>query len=189
MADKQTALVESIAQGVHAKQAAEFKAIAEAVAKLTVTCNATLARLETLESAAASGGATAKRAVRSGAAAKKGGAAKAGGAKKPTGSDASKVTNALLYFRHAMANDLDDSRATHGTEENLGEAEKDATVSKKDRTKDESGYFSAVGAYLWKTVLTDEQKNEVRAQFTAWKEQAARDDAEPQLEEDAADDE
>ena len=187
MADKQTALVESIALGVHAKQAPEFKALTEGIAKLTVTCNALLARVETLESAVNSGGTTAKRAVRTGAAAKKGAAAKAGGAKKPAGSDASKVTNALLYFRHAMANDLDDSRATHGTDENLGEAEKDATVSKKDRAKDETGYFSAVGAYLWKTVLTDEQKDEVRAQFTAWKEQAARDDAEPQLEEDAAD--
>lgn len=177
MADKQTALVESIALGVHAKQAPDFKALTEGIAKIMVTSNALLARVETLESAVNSGGTTAKRAVRTGAV-RTGAAAKAGGAKK--------VTNALLYFRHVMANDLNDWRATYGTEENLGEAEKDATVSKQDRAKDEAGYFSAVGAYLWKTVLTDEQKDEIRTQFTARKEQTDRDDAKPQLEEDAA---
>lgn len=182
MADKQTALVEYISLGVHAKLAPEFKSLAEGLAKLAVALNAALARLTTLEATIDSGGTTAKRAV-----AKKGAAAKAGGAKKPAGrSDDSRVTNGKLYFRHAMANDLDDSRATYGTDENLAEAEKDATVSKTDRSKDEAWYFSVVGAYLWKAVLTDGQKDEVRAQYTAWKEQAARDDAEPQLEEDAA---
>jgi len=183
MADKQTALVDSIAAGVHARLAAEFKTQSEAQAKLMVTMGAILGRLEILE--AAGGAAAPKRAVRAGAgAAKKGAAAKAGAAKKAD-NDINKVTNTLLYFRYVMAKNLDEARDTYGTEEHLGEAEADATVSKKDRVKDEEGYFSAVGAFLWKTVLSDEQKDEMRTKFNAWKEQAARDDSEPQLEEEA----
>ena len=81
-----------------------------------------------------------------------------------------------------MSQDLDDAREEYGTEENLIEAEKDSTVSKRDRVKDDVGFWSAVGAALWKTVLSDEQKETIRGQYTAWKEEAARNDAEPQLE-------
>jgi len=184
MADKQQALVNSIADGVHAKLAPEIAKLSEQIAKLTVNGNATLARLETLESAVTSGGTTAKRAVRTGAAGKGKAPAKGGAKGKAGANDVDKVTNALLYCRYMLANDLDNAQATYGTEENLLEAEKDATVSKRDKDKDPAGYWSAVGAALWKTVLTDEQKEEIRAQFNAWKEGNARDGAEPQLDED-----
>ena len=178
MTDKQTQLVDSIAAGVHARLSLEFKALAEQLAKQTVTLNASLARLATLEDAVNSSTA-AKRAVRTAGAAKK---AAAGGKTKKGGDDKSRVTNALLYFRYAMSQDLDDAREEYGTEENLIEAEKDSTVSKRDRVKDDVGFWSAVGAALWKTVLSDEQKETIRGQYTAWKEEAARNDAEPQLE-------
>jgi hypothetical protein len=187
MADKQTALVNSIADGVHAKMLPELTKLAEQIAKLTVSGNATLARLETLEATMASGGSAPKRTVRTGAAT---GAAK-GGAKKPVGkkaagSDTDKVTNALLFCRYMLANDLDSAQEVYGTEENLLEAEKDSTVAKRDKDKDPNGYWSAVGAALWKTVLSDEQKDEIRAQYNAWKEGNTRDGAEPQLDEDDA---
>lgn len=183
MADKQQALVNSIADGVHAKMTADIGKLTEQIAKLQVTSNAVLARLETLESTVNSGGTTAKRAVRTGGATKGAAAKKTTAKKGAAGDDKSKVTNALLYFRYSMANNLDDSQDTYGTEENLLEADKDATVQKRDKDKDPSGYWSAVGAALWKSVLTDEQKDEIRTLFNAWKEQAARDDADDQLEE------
>jgi hypothetical protein len=183
MADKQTALVAAIAQGVKAEITPDFAKLATEIAKLSVTQNAVLARLEVLESAVSTGGPAAKRTVRTTAAAK-GGAKKTAAKKGAAGDDKSKVTNALLYFRYAMANDLDDSQALFGSEENLDEAEKDATVAKRDKDKEPSGYWSAVGAALWKTVLTDDQKEDIRAQFASWKEQVARDDQDGQLEED-----
>ena len=79
-------------------------------------------------------------------------------------------------------------REIYATEEVLAKAKNDSGVAKKDPAKDEIGYYSAVGAYLWKHVLTDQQQDEVRAQFNAWKEQATREAAEPQLEEDGEED-
>lgn len=183
MDNKQAVLVEMLAKGVQDKQASEFARLAEEMAKLTVTCNTILARVEMLD-AAAPAGAAPKRAIRTGGA-KKDAAAKPGGAKKPAGSDTSRVTNALLYFRYALGNNLEETRETFCSAESLAEAEADPTVAKKDQTKDESGYYSAVGAFLWKKVLTDDQKEEVRSQFLAWKEQITREGAEPQLEEEA----
>jgi hypothetical protein len=182
-ADKQTALVEAISANVASK-------LAESFAKLTVSVNSILARIETMEAANAikaggEGGVAAKRAVRTGTVAK--GGKKAGGAKKSAGDD-TKVTNTLLYMRYGMANDLFGLRELYGTEEVLAEAESDPAVSKKNRAQDESGYFSAVGQYIWKK-LSEQQKEEMRVQFVAWKEQTARDEAEPQLEEDDAEDE
>jgi len=182
MGDKQAALVNSIADGVHAKMTPDLAKLAEQLTKMSVTSCAIMARLETLESAVGAGGAASKRAVRTtGAAGAKGGA-KGPAGKKPTG-DAGKVTNALLYFRYIMGQDLDDARETYATEENLLEAESDATVAKRDKDKDPSGYYSAVAAALWKSTLTDDQKTEIRNQFTAWKEEMARGGAGAQLDE------
>jgi hypothetical protein len=83
-----------------------------------------------------------------------------------------------------MAQNLNDFQEVYGTEDNLVTADADVTVGKRDKDKDPAGYWSAVGAALWKVTLTDEQKDEIRSCFTAWKEDLARDDAEPPLEAD-----
>jgi hypothetical protein len=184
MADKQTALVNAIADGVSAKMTPEFANIADSVAKIQVTVSSCLARLTTLEASVNNGTANAKRAPRTG-----GGKAPAG--KKPAAPkgkagapDASRVTNALLYFRFALQTDLEGYRETYGSQENLEEAEKDQTVAKRDKDKDEAGYWSAVGAAFWKTLLSEDQKLEVKEQYKAWKEQSARDESGDGLEED-----
>lgn len=178
-ASKQQALVDSIATGVQTKLEPSLSSLTQQMAKLLVTANTIIARIETLESAAGSG-TGAKRAVRTGGAAKTAAKKTAG---KKAGTDVDKVTNALLYCRYIMANDVDDAQATYGTEENLAEVETDALVSKRDKVKDPENYWSAVGAALWKTVLTDDQKEEIRTQFVAWKENLQREGADPQLEE------
>jgi hypothetical protein len=187
MTDKQTAdaaranaLAKSIADATKAELASEFAKIAEQSAKLAVSVNAVLTRLETLESAVSSGAAP-KRGVRAGPA--KSGAGKKPAAKKGAGDDRSKVTNSLLYFRYAMSHDLDDAQLTYGTPENVEEAEKDPMVQKRDKVKDPEGYWSAVAAALWKSTLSDDDKDTIRAQFNTWKEQATRDDADEPLEE------
>jgi hypothetical protein len=80
---------------------------------------------------------------------------------------APKVTNALLCFRFIMANDLGNARETYGTEENLLEAGKDTTVQKrsKDKDTDPAPYWSAVGGALWRSVLSDEEKQRIRTQY------------------------
>lgn len=184
-ADKQAILVGAISDGVKTGLASEFAGLTKELAKLSVSNNAILARIEVLESVLA-GGSAAKRTVRTGAPAK--GAAKRPAAKKGGSSDdKQKVTNALLYFRYALANDLDDARETWGTEENIAAAEQDALVSKRVGTKetDPSSYWSAVGAALWKT-CTSEQKDETRSKFLAWKESTARDEGDEPLQEEGA---
>lgn len=185
-AAKQQLLVESIAAGVQTKlmpvlseHGDQLKQLTQQLAKLHVTSNSIVARIETLESAVASG-TGAKRAVRAGGAAKTAAKKPAG---KKAGGDVDKVTNALLYCRYIMAYDIDEARATYGTDENVREVENDSLVSKRDKVKDPENYWSAVGAALWKTVLIDEQKEEIRTQFTAWKENLQREGADPQLEE------
>jgi hypothetical protein len=180
MAEKQQALVNAIADGVHAKTAPELAKLAEQVARMMVSVNGVLARLEVIESTVTAGGAP-KRATRAGGA--KAGAKKAAAKKGTAGDDKSKVTNALLYYRYSLANDLDDARATYGTDENIAEAEKDGTVQKRDIEKDPHGYWSAVGAALWKSVLSEEDKETIRASYTAWKEQALSDENGDQLNE------
>jgi len=185
MGDKQNQLTNAIAEAVAEKLRGELAALSLMTSKVAVTGNATLARLETLETIL-SGGVNPKRNVR--AAPKKGGATKNDNSKKTEG-DTSKVTNALLFMRWGLATDYAGMRETYVTEETHADAKNDAGVSKKDPVKDESGYYSAIGAYLWKFVFTETQQEEVRTQFSAWKEQAAREAAEPQLEEDGGDDE
>ena len=187
MADKQTALVNSIADGVHKQLSPEFAKMTELLARQAVSLAALLARVELLESTINAGATGAKKTVRTAGAAAggKAGAKKAVAGKKAAGSETERVTNALLAFRYFMANNINDAQEIYGTEENLIQAESDTTVGKRDKEKDPAGYWSAVGAALWKTVLTDEQKDEIRTQFTAWKEDNARDDAEPQLDEEA----
>jgi hypothetical protein len=191
MADnKQQALVNAIAAGAKDAMQGDFKGlydndakIIDAIAKLTVTTNAIVARLETIESAISSGTGAPKRTVRGAAA--KGGAKKAPAKKGGAADDGkSRVTNALLFCRWILANNYEDAQETYGTPENLEAADQEASVSKFDREKQPSQYWSAFGAFLWKSLISDEQKEEIRNQFLAWKEQAVRDGAEDQLDED-----
>ena len=187
MTDKQGQLTNAIADAVAERLRGELSALSLLASKVLLSTNAALARMETIEACVNSGGVAAKRNIR--AAPKKGGAAKADNSKKAAAEDdASKVTNALLFLRWALAQDFGGMRATYATEEVLAEAKNDPGVAKKDPTKDERSYYSVIGAYLWKHVFTDAQKEEVRTQFNAWKEQAAREAAEPQLEEDGDED-
>lgn len=186
---KQAQLVGELAKGVQEILAPEFAKTGAALAQLTALVNQVIARLEMLDTAA---GAAPKRAVRggaapAGAAGKKAAAPRAGAKKGVAGSDATKVTNALLFFRYALASDLLDMRDTYATDAACQEAEQDATMSKKDRKKDEAGYYSVLGAFLWKNNLNDEEKSSIRTQFTTWKESSAREDADQQLEEDGED--
>jgi hypothetical protein len=176
-ADKQAQLSKCIAEATANELAPEFKFLGEKLEECTTSLKNVIARLEVLEAAAPADGA--KRAVRTGGAAKK-------TATKAAASPGSKVSNALLYFRFAMHEDLDGYRELYGTEDNLAGAAQDSTVQKQNREKDEGAYFSAVGLYLWKNgALTDDDKATVRAHFGAWKEQQARGDDDGQLDEDA----
>jgi hypothetical protein len=179
MAEKQSQLIDSISTGVHNKLASEFKALSDQNAKLAVTINALLARVATLEEAVNSG-TSVKRTVRTAGAVKKVSVTVA--KQKNANDDRPRVTNSLLYFRYLMAHDIDGAREEYGTEENLLETKSDPTVAKRDSVKDEVNYWSAVGNAIWKLVLSDEQKSTIRVQHNAWKEDAARNEAEPQLE-------
>lgn len=182
-ADKQQALVNSISDGVASKVAPEFAKVSEELAKVMVAVNACNARLAQLESTVGNSAAGSKGVAR-------GGLKKPIGGKKPPAKgksgepDASKVTNSLLYFRYAMQMNIDDAQDIYGTEENLLEAEKDSAVGKRDKIKDPNGYWSTVGNFLWKAVLSEEQKAEVRTNYTAWKENAERDGGDAPLDED-----
>jgi hypothetical protein len=181
---KQNALAETLTRGVAAGIIPHLTALSEQLAKLAVSQSATLARLTTVETILGEGGAGAKRAVRTGAA-KPAAAGKAGAAKGAANDPKSKVTNALLYFRYGLANDLGDLRETYATDAALEDANADPAVAKKNADTDPAGYYSAVGAFLWKQLVEDD-KGKIRAQHVAWKEENAREGAEAPLEEDAA---
>lgn len=182
-ADKANALITNITAAVRADLDADLKKIAEQLAKVLVSENAILARLEMIETASGSGAAP-KRGVRASPA--KAGAAGKKATPKKSGDEKSRVTNGLLYFRYAMAHDLDDYRATYGTPENVAEAENDPSVQKKDVNKNPEDYWSTVGNVLWKSLLSDDDKDAIRTQYNSWKEQGAREDAEDPLEADDA---
>ncbi len=177
MADKQAALAQCIAQATAKELAAEFTFLGEKLGVVELQNKSILARLEMLEEAKPADGA--KRAIRT-----TGGAKKAPNSKVAASPD-SKVSNALLYFRRAMQEGWHDYRDTYATPENLEAADADLTVAKKDKNKDEGEYFSAVGNYLWKFFLTDENKAEVRDHFKTWKEAMLHGETDTQLDEEA----
>jgi hypothetical protein len=176
--DKQGQLADAIAARTAEKLEPQFAAIMEKMAEQAISLSHIFARLEVLEEAKPAD--AAKRGVRATGAGKKA----AAGSKAAKASPDSKVSNALLFFRRAMSDNINEYREIYGTEEALADAESDPTVAKKDRNKDEAEYFSAVGLHIWKTTLSVEQKDEVRAHFADWKEQIQRGDAEGQLDED-----
>ncbi len=177
---KQQNVAAALADGVAAKLAPSLATLADQNAKMSVTLSATLARLTAIEALLNDGGAGAKRQVRTAAAkpAAKGAAAK-------DGAPNSKVTNALLFFRFALANDLNGSRDEYATDDVLEDAAADPAVAKKNKDTDPAGYYSVVGAFIWKH-MTEEKKGEIRAQFATWKEESAREATAPPLEEEEA---
>lgn len=183
---KQDQLANCIADAVKSKMDPDIKALVAQNAVLTVTLNSVAARLAALEAclpagAGAGGGAgvQGKRQTRTAA-------GTAGGAKKPAAKPGDKkgaasVTNALLFFRRAMAENIKGIRDEYATAENLEAADASPAVAKVDK-ENEPAYYSAVGAFLW-AGLSDASKNAIRAQFADWKNEQARDDADPPLEE------
>jgi hypothetical protein len=174
--NKQDALAKCIAEAVAKELAEDFKFLGEKLANLEVDNKTLIARLELLEEAKPTD--AAKRTIRT-----TGGAKKAAAGSKAAANPDSKVSNALLYFRRGMQEDWHEYRATYATDDRLAEANADPTVSKKDINTNEGEYFSAVGKYLWTTYLTEENKNDVRSHFKAWKEDAQRAEADTQLDE------
>lgn len=168
--DKQTQLIASM----HGAFAGDFKKLTDMLSALTVTTNSVLARLEVLEAATAGGAPAAKRAVRT--------AAAKGGAKAAAEDPLDKITNTLLYFRYKMATDAA-FRETHAPEEVLAEVADSKTVTSKDITKSPGDYWSAVGGAIWKDVLSEDQKTGLRTEYTTWKDERKRQDAEPPLDE------
>lgn len=107
---------------------------------------------------------------------------KGAGAKAGSKSVEEKVTNALLFFRYALKNDLEGFREVYADDNAIETVATADTVSKKDRSKDEGDYFSAVGAALWKT-LSDEKRKEIRTRFEGWKQDQSRENDPAPLEE------
>lgn len=182
MADKQTQLVSTIADALHVKLGPEFVALSTAIAKLNVSIQSVIARIEMIEHMANTGGAAPKKAVRT--------AAAAGAKKAAAGKGEVKIpSNALLFFRLMLEQDIDEARHTWCTDENIAMVETNATVAKAAKDKDKSDeklgtYFSAVGAQLWTQLLSKEDKEEIKAKFLAWKEARERDAGEAPLEAD-----
>lgn len=175
--NKQAALVNDIKDAVLPPIMETFKSLAEKIVSLSLELAIIQARLESTGAPTA----VAKRTIRT-----------ASGSKKPATIKSSKdtnvnvrITNALLFFRHAVATNINDLQTTYATPDNIAEADKDPTVIKKNKETDPAGYYSAVGAFLWKNILSEDQKEDVRNQFSSWKEQTARTDELPQLEADS----
>jgi hypothetical protein len=188
MADnKQAALIDAISKGVTAAQAPTLEKVLSQLAQIQVSVNAATARIAVLEDALGSGAGAAKRQVRAAGGAKKPAGKPAGGAKKPAG-DPSKVSNALLFFRYAMGpGNLEGFRDTYATDENVADAKENATVAKQNEAKDPDAFYSAVAHYLWTSKLADDEKEQIRSQFGQWKDESAREAADPPLEEEEAD--
>ena len=134
-----------------------------------------------LETTFTANGTAAKRAVKGAGK----GPAGAKAAKKPVSDDdpMAKVTNSALFFRYNMINDIDGAREQWGTEDRLADAASDATVAK--RKNGEPEWWGAVGTYIWRHSLNDEEKKEVKAAFDAMKEARTRDNTDAPLNEEA----
>lgn len=161
-ASKQQQLVDSIVDGIKPLLDDQTKATSVELANLSTMLAGIVARLEVLEAGAPAGGA--KRQTRG--ARQTGGGAGAGVAKGAASGDArDKVKNAMLFCRWAMAHD-DDFREKY--EHYLPTLAEDEKVAAKDEGSEERKLLE--GSQLWKSCLTEDEKKDVRAEFTRWKE-------------------
>lgn len=179
-ANKHQGLVDAIARGVMAEIKTEIGKLSEQISKLSVTNNSVLTRLATLESLLDPG---TKGSTKSAGAGKT--AAKKTTAKGPAKDAESRVTNALLYFRYAMARDLENYRESFGTGPLATQAKKEPSVLKYKEEVDGQAYWSAVAAVVWKG-LSEDDKAMIREHHVAWKEGLARDADFPLEEEEAS---
>jgi len=175
METKQHALVAEISKTVVTELGPEFAAMAKALAALAVDLKAMHARLAILDAVGTS--ATGKRPVRTVG-------AKAGGAAAPVGDGFETCTNALIYMRTICSRNIGNTRERYCTTERMEAASTDEAVMKKNIETDPAGYYSAVGAYIWKS-SSKESKDGIRAEYVAWKEKRTRDAAAPFHEEEA----
>jgi hypothetical protein len=185
-ADKQTALVSAIAAGVYDRLQPNIMALEESNIRMQVTCNAILARMELLDTAnnVVGGSATSKRPVVN-SAAKKG--AKASDAKNPAVKK--KHTNAMLFLKDCMTKNLLNMRQAYGSDKFLARvvkakdldelAKKSADALGKEY--DEEAYYKVVAAAVW-SILTPEEKLEIKTINKALNEESDRVAAAPQLE-------
>jgi hypothetical protein len=177
--DKAAALTDSIVKGMETALSKNFTTIGNALATLQQSLSVIDARLEALEGGV-TGAVTAKRAIRGASAGAGKKEAAIGGKKQP------KVTNALLYLRHTAALDIDGARAQLFSEDRLAQIDADETMAKKKLAEDEPTYYSAAADFLWKNILSEEDKKGIRQQFNAWKETTERNENPNPLEEDLA---
>ena len=168
---KHTALATAIAEVCYAKTAPQLNSI---LAEL-VTLRARLEVLETINPPKRNTRVSAKPA-----------GAKPGGVKGAKKSNEEKVTNALLFFRYALKNDLPGFREAYADENAIvsATASKPDVIGKKDRVKDEPEFYSAVGGVIWKDIGPDIQK-EIRTRFDEWRNNLDRANEPAPLEEEA----
>lgn len=179
--NKQGALIASITESVsNAVISVVESKIDPSLASINASMTALHARLVCLESIITNG-AAAKRKI---CVATKKDADKGDSSKASVGVESSKITNSMLFTRKAFSENLLDFRKIYCNESTIKAAEKDPGLSKHSESKNPSSYWSAVGAFVWKSILTSEQKIEIRTLFTSWKENSARNEIAPPLEED-----
>lgn len=79
--------------------------------------------------------------------------------------------NPLRFFRWALATNYGNFRETYGGDDltSLIADEPLVAILCEDDECGSPAYWAAVGDALWKTVLTNEQKDTIRTRFAAWK--------------------
>jgi len=149
-----------------------------------VSTEAMGARFALLESMSNIPPTTTKRAVRT--TTKKEAAPKAVGAKKKVGGKTDgKANNAMHFFKRLIVENIDNAQDTYLTEENLEAIKDNKDVVGRSRDIDEGKFLAGCSSAIWSTVLSIEQKKVVRSLLDADNEKNDRNDAKPQLEEDA----
>lgn len=111
-------------------------------------------------------------------------ASKTGGAKK-TGS----VTNALLFFKKAAVDDIEDVRSTYLTDTVIEDAKENDDACAKVDESDPTKYWNAIAKYYWTKRASEGEKTNIKALFKTYKENLERDAADEPLEQDDGDDE
>jgi hypothetical protein len=103
--------------------------------------------------------------------------------KDKTLSDPEKVKNAMQYCRYARAFDPEDL-SCYISEETESAFESDESIAAKPKGSVDRAY--AEGMFLWKSVLTSKQQDEVRNKYKQWILTNKKNTEEPQLELDDA---
>ena len=179
---KQQALVKTLSDSMFARMEPLFNAITAQqgteFANIHTLLAAMVARIEAMESGAATGGA--KRAPR--------------GERKTGGSTASatdnkdpldKVKNAMLWTRHMWSDPS--FREKHMTDEVRALMDEDAKINIHEEGS--AKRYATEGHFYWTKCATAQQKNDLRAEYNRWKDERTRSAlAEPLKADNGADD-